>query len=193
LEDQSKILDEEVTTLKASLATEARRHGETAGLLLEAQKELRRTTDDAKKLLENNIKLSAQNDEHERNRDVQAAHLEAERDKAVLLSEQAGMLKEQTAKLEKDVGRKDTAVKKLRQELDRMTLMQGGGFASSALLKSSGLAPQAEEEAKKKLARMQVALDKVSTDSFFPFHLRVRLSKRGVLLSDILPRFPAGD
>lgn len=88
----------QVQTLKSELAAEQERHAATAQKLQDTQRELERTAENARMLHENNIRLSAQNDEHERSRDVLLAHLEAEKGKGSLHGEQSDMLREQVSK-----------------------------------------------------------------------------------------------
>ena len=87
----------QVQTLKGELAAEQELHAVTAQKLKDTQGELERTAENARVLHENNIRLSAQNDEHERSRDVLLAHLEAEKGKGSLHGEQSDMLREQVS------------------------------------------------------------------------------------------------
>ena len=129
--------------IRADAAERARRDAEEAAAAVkeQLQSQLRRLEMDDKETVArleaqihqlhgDNIKLSERNENFEQNQDFMKAHVSAEQEKSAMVGEQLAMLKEKHQKALDSVQKKESTIKKLRYEVDSMSLRAGTGFGA---------------------------------------------------------------
>ena len=143
LNSQVVELDEEAKDqrIRADTAERGRRDAEedAAAVKEQLQSQLRRLEMDDKETVArleaqihqlhgDNIKLSERNENFEQNQDFMKAHVSAEQEKSAMVSEQLMILKEKHQMALEAVQKKEGTIKKLKYEVDSMSLRAGHGF-----------------------------------------------------------------
>lgn len=98
---------------------------------IESRETIERLESQMKQLHDDNVKLSERNENAEQQQDFLKSHLSAEQEKCEMMTEQIELLKDRHQSALDSIQKKDNTIKKLKYEVDNLSLRHGGGFGST--------------------------------------------------------------